>query len=204
MQSCTSTQRQSLARGTNNHIFKENGNKYCCVGSQPGRAERGVQSGLYRLKYGFPSKEWDSNHRVLKHAEYAFDRYMGIDIIQHISCARSWAKFKTMEPSPSLTHEKSTRYYNEFGFGINVNLRSHINWDFTMSIVQAHIDNHDYQINDRISCYFAFPRMERLWHFGLVTFYYLIHRNRTLFLLAVNRETKYFAFFLTLKQGLLV
>jgi hypothetical protein len=33
----------------------ENGNKYCCVGAQPGRAERGVQSGLYRLKYGFLS-----------------------------------------------------------------------------------------------------------------------------------------------------
>jgi hypothetical protein len=46
-----------------------------------GRAERGVQSGLYRLKYGFPSKEWDSIHRVLKRAEYAFDRYMDTDII---------------------------------------------------------------------------------------------------------------------------
>jgi hypothetical protein len=59
----------------------ENGNKYCCVGAQPGRAERDVQSGLYRLKYRFPSKEWDSIHRVLKHAEYAFDRYMDTDII---------------------------------------------------------------------------------------------------------------------------
>ncbi len=46
--------------------------------------------------------------------------------------------------------------------------------------------------------------LERLWHFGLVTFHYLIHRNRTLFLLAVNQETKYFAFHLTLKLGLSV
>jgi hypothetical protein len=46
--------------------------------------------------------------------------------------------------------------------------------------------------------------LERLWHFGLVTFYYLIHRNRTLFLLAVNQETRYFAFLLTLKRGLSV
>jgi hypothetical protein len=36
---------------------------------------------------------------------------------------------------------------------------SHINCNFTMSIVQAHIDNHDYQVNDRILCYFAFPRI---------------------------------------------
>ncbi len=39
-------------------------------------------------------------------------------------------------------------------------MRSHINQDFTMSIVQAHIDNHNYQVDDRISCYFAFPRIE--------------------------------------------
>ncbi len=160
MWSCALTQHQSLARGTNNHVFTENSNKYCCVGAQPGRAERGVQSGLYRLKYGFSSKEWDSIHRVLKRTEYAFDRYMDTDIIQHISCARSRVKFKTMEPSPSSTHKKSARYYNGLSFGINVYLRSHIDRDFTMSIlIQAHIDNHDYQVDDRILCYFAFPRI---------------------------------------------
>jgi hypothetical protein len=54
---------------------------------------------------------------------------------------------------------KKARYYNGLGFGINVYLRSHIDVDFTMSIVQAHIDNHTDQINDRIICYFAFPRI---------------------------------------------
>jgi hypothetical protein len=29
-----------------------------------------------------------------------------------------------------------------------------------MSIVQVHIDNHDYVINDKVICYFAFPRIE--------------------------------------------
>jgi hypothetical protein len=159
MQSCASTQRQSLARGTNNHVFTENGNKYCCIGAQPGRAERGVQSGLYRLKYGFPSKEWDSIHRVRKRVKYAFDRYMDTDIIRHISCARSRFKFKMMKQSPSLTHKKLARYYNRLSFGINVYLISHIDKDLTMSIVQAHINNHDYQVNDRILCYFAFPRI---------------------------------------------
>ncbi len=41
--------------------------------------------------------------------------------------------------------------------GINVYLRSHIDRDFTMLIVQAHIDNHVYQVDDEILCYFAFP-----------------------------------------------
>ncbi len=159
VQSWASTQRQSLARGTNNHVFTENGNKYCCAGAQTGRAERGVQSGLYRLKYGFLSKEWDSIHRVLKRAEYAFDRYMDTDIIRNISCARSQVKFKMMELSLSFTHKKSARNYNGLSFGINVYLRSHIIWDFTMSIVQALIDNHDYQVDDRILCYFALSRI---------------------------------------------
>jgi hypothetical protein len=64
-----------------------------------------------------------------------------------------------MEPSILSTHKKSARYYNGLGFGIDVYLRSHIDCDFTMSIFQAHIDNHDYQVNDRILCDFAFPRI---------------------------------------------
>jgi hypothetical protein len=50
-------------------------------------------------------------------------------------------------------------YYNGLRFGINVYLRSHIDRDFTMPIVQAHINNHVYQVDDRILCYFAFPRI---------------------------------------------
>jgi hypothetical protein len=45
---------------------------------------------------------------------------------------------------------------------------------------------------------------EWLWHFCLVIFYYLILKNRTLFILAVNQETSYFAFLLSLKRGLMV
>ena len=159
MKKCALTQRKSLARGTNNHVFMEVGNKYCCLGAQLGRAQRGVQSGLYRLKYGFPSVEWDVLHRLLKRAEHAFDMYMDTEIIRHISCAKTRVNFKTMEPSPSSAHQNPARYYNGLGFGINVYLRSHIDHDFTMSIVQAHIDNCDYSPHDKVICYFAFPRI---------------------------------------------
>jgi hypothetical protein len=148
-----------LARGTQNYVFIDNSNKYCCVGAQPGRAEKGVLSGLYRLKHGFLSNEWDSLHKILKRGEYAFDRYMDTDVIRHISCARSRVIFRTMEPSPSSSYKKTARFYNGLGFGINVYLRSHIDRDFTMSIVQVHIDNHVYQVDDKILCYFAFPRI---------------------------------------------
>ena len=159
MRTCALTQRQTLTRGKKNCAFAEDRNKYCCIGAQPGRAERGVQSGLYRLKYGLLSKEWDLLHKVLKCAEYAFDRYMDTRVIQDISCARSRIIFKTMGTSQSSSNEKHARYYNGLGFGINAHLRSHIDADFTMSIVQAHIDNHDYVIDDKVICYFAFPRI---------------------------------------------
>jgi hypothetical protein len=159
MRSCASTQRQSLVRGNQNQVFIEKNNKYCCVGAQPGRAKWGVQSGFYRMKYGFESKDWDTLHNLLRCSEYAFDKCMDTDIIRHISCARSHVNFKTMEPSPFSSQEKTARYYNGLGFGINVFLRSHVDRDFTMSIVQVHIDDHDYQVDDKILCYFAFPRI---------------------------------------------
>ena len=105
MRTCALTQRQTLTRGKKNCVFTEDGNKYCCIGAQSGRAERGVQSGLYRLKHGLPSKEWDLLHRVLKRAEYAFDRYMDTNVIRHISSAKSRVNFKTMGPSPSSSNK---------------------------------------------------------------------------------------------------
>ena len=65
-----------------------------------------------------------------------------------------------MEPSPSSTHGTPARYYNAIGFGMNVFLRSHIDKDFTMSIVQVHLDDITYDKDDQIVCYFAFPRVE--------------------------------------------
>jgi hypothetical protein len=73
--------------------------------------------------------------------------------------ARQRVKFRTMEPSPSGLHAKSARYYNAVGFGINVFLRCHIDKDFTMSIVQVHLDEKMYQNNDQIVCFFAFPQI---------------------------------------------
>ena len=104
MRTCALTQPQPLSRGSLNCVFTEDGNKYCCIGAQPGRAQRGVQSGLYRLKNGLPSKEWDLLHKVLKRAEYAFDGFMDTEVIRHITSARSRVHFKTMVPSPSARY----------------------------------------------------------------------------------------------------
>jgi len=161
MRVCALSQRGSLFRGSRNFVFTDGDNKYCCVGAQQGRAEKGIKSGLYRMKNGFPCKEWDVIHNVLKRGEHAFDMYMDTQVIQHISYARKRVHFATMTSSLCAQHNKEARYYNGLGFGVNVYLRSHIDQDFTMSVVQAHIDDHDYKVNDRIICYFAFPRIGR-------------------------------------------
>ena len=144
------------------------------------------------MKYGFPCKDWDTMHKLLKQGEYAFDKFMDTDIIQHISCAQSQVKFNTMTPSPCSLHKKGGRYYNGLGFGINVYLRSHIDQDFTMSIVQAHIDNYDYK-KWKIESFATLHsrKLDWLWHFNLVTFCCSIHRNHTLFPPNVKHKTKY-------------
>jgi hypothetical protein len=88
----------------------------------------------------FSKPSFGLHTQSVKRAEYAFDMFMDTEVIWHIVQARGCVKFQTMEPSPSGLHAKSARYYNAVGFGINVFLRCHIGKDFTMSIVQVHLD----------------------------------------------------------------
>jgi hypothetical protein len=88
MRSCARTQPQSLSRGTKNQVFTDDDKKYDCVGAQPSRAQKGVQSGLYKIKYGFLSSDWDCMHKELKRAETMFDMFLDTNIIQHIVEAR--------------------------------------------------------------------------------------------------------------------
>ncbi len=93
MRSCAQTQPKSLSRGMRNHIFAYHDNKYHSVDAQPGRAEEGVQSGLYKMKHGFPNHYWDCIRKLLKPAEYAFDMFMDTEVIRHIMQARRCVKF---------------------------------------------------------------------------------------------------------------
>ncbi len=120
MRSCAQTQPKSLSRGMQKPVFTDHDNKYYSIGAQPGRAEKGVQSGVYNMKHGFPNNHWDCIHKLLKFTEYAFDMFMDTEVICHIMQARQRVKFQMMKPSSSGLHAKSARYYNAVGFGINV------------------------------------------------------------------------------------
>ena len=87
-----------------------------------------------------------------------FDMYSPSNVIRHIVEARKCVPFVTMEPSPSSSSMRCAQYYNGVGFGVNVYLRCHVDDDFTMSMVQVHMDQL-YQMNDPIVCYFCFPRI---------------------------------------------
>ncbi len=84
---------------------------------------------------------------------------MDTEVIQHIAAAKKRVNYRTMDLLPLSSGIKSARIYNGMDFGINVYLRSHTNQDFTMSIVQAHIDECHYTASDSIVCYFCFPRI---------------------------------------------
>ena len=59
-----------------------------------------------------------------------------------------------------FTNIRSFQYrFNGLGFGINVFLWCHTDLDFTLSIVQVNINNIDYCMDDKITCYFCFPRI---------------------------------------------
>jgi hypothetical protein len=72
---------RSLSRGRRNHVFTDHNNKYYSVGAQPERAERGVQSALYKMKHDFLNYHWDCIYKVLKRAEYAFNMIMDTEVI---------------------------------------------------------------------------------------------------------------------------
>ena len=159
MKSCARTQPQSLARGVSNQVFSDRAPRYYCVGCQASRAERGVKDGQYKLKYGFPSHDWDVLLALTRRAEHAFDAFCSTNMIRHIVAARDRVPFLTMAPaSSSSSGQESARYYNGTGFGLNVFLRTHVDSDFTMSIVQVHTER-SYTADDPISCYFCFPRL---------------------------------------------
>ncbi len=64
MRTCALTQRQTLRRGNLNCVFTEDGNKYCCIRAQPGRAQKGVC--YFKLK-------------KLQNAQIYFDKSVQLD-----------------------------------------------------------------------------------------------------------------------------
>jgi hypothetical protein len=147
--------KNKLVRGQSKTVFGES--KYCCVGSKPIRNATGVDPGQYNLD-GVTKDEWDCIVTAVKRSEHAFYCYAGTEAIRHIRDARDLTSWETIKYSDEKDVSDAA-IFNGIAFGVNVYLRAHIDNDFTYSVIQVHVDNADYTIEDDVVCYFCFPRL---------------------------------------------
>ena len=143
----------NLKRGKSKQVFSSN--NYCCVGSKPRRYAPGIEPGHYKLDSGVSKENWDVIMKAIMRGEHAFDMYAETDVIRRIREARKVVGWET----PKATSEKhsSPKTFNGVAFGMNVHLRAHTDQDFTYSVIQAHVDNKDYGLDDDVLCFFCFP-----------------------------------------------
>lgn len=147
------TAQNNLKRGKSKQVFSKN--KYCCVGAKPRRYAPGVEPGQYKVENGVTKEDWDVIVKAIRRGEHSFDGYAGTDVIRRIREARRVVGWET--PTSSSVETKSPSTFNAVAFGMNVHLRAHTDQDFTYSVIQAHVANMDYTLENDVVCYFCFP-----------------------------------------------
>lgn len=141
-------------RGKSKETFGKN--KYCCIGAKRSRFSTGIEPGHYKFKSG-SKDDWDCIVSAVRRAEHAFYAYSNTDVIRHIRDAReliAWDNIKFSDAKDDVNG-----IFNGIAFGVNVYLRAHKDEDFTYSVIQVHLDNEDYSVNDENICFFCFPRL---------------------------------------------
>lgn len=144
---------RNIKRGKSKTIFSDN--KYVCVGSKPRRNAPGVEPGCYQVQDGCSKEDWDVLMKGMRRCEHAFDSIAGANVIRQIREASSLVSWKKAESSVG----KEGRIFNGIAFGMNVHLRAHVDQDFTYSVIQVHVDSMEYGVDDKVVCYFCFPRL---------------------------------------------
>ena len=143
----------NLKRGKSKQVFSKN--KYCCVGAKPRRYAPGVEPGHYKLENGVSKEDWDVLVMAIRRGEHAFCGYAGTDVIWRKREARNVVGWETPKSASEMTPSPAT--YNGVAFGMNLHLRAHTDQDFTYSVIEAHVPNMDYTLDDEVVCYFCFP-----------------------------------------------
>jgi hypothetical protein len=145
----------NLVRGKSKEVFGNR--KYCCIGAKRRRFSPGIEPGQYKFG-GISSDDWDCVVSAVRRCEHAFYAYSNTAVIRHIKDARDLVKWETIKCSSS-NEVDSSHIFNGIAFGVNVFLRAHIDEDFTYSVIQVHLDNVDYKVEDDTVCFFCFPRL---------------------------------------------
>jgi hypothetical protein len=148
--------RGKCVRGSSKAVFGDN--KYCCIGSTRNRYSPGVGSGHYNLK-GVSPEYWDIIVNAVRRSEHAFYSYSDTVAVQHIREARELVGWETIKKSYDGNEIRPSNIFNGIAFGVNVYLRAHVDNDFTYSVIQVHVNDIEYNVDDDVVCYFGFPRL---------------------------------------------
>jgi hypothetical protein len=144
----------NLSRGASKSVF--GGKKYCCIGAKANRNSAGVTPGLFKAG-GIRETEWNCVVNEVKRCEEAFYSYASTAAIRHIREARKLVPWEGIHGAGDQL--SSSTIYSGIAFGVNVFLRAHVDDDYTYSVIQVHVDNMDYAIDDDVVCYFCFPSL---------------------------------------------
>jgi hypothetical protein len=106
---------------------------------------------------GVLKEEWDIIANSLKRSEHAFYSFAGTEAVRHIHDAGETVPWERIMYSDERMD--CVKIFNGIAFCVNVYLCAHIDHDFTFSVIQVHVDNVDYKIDNNIVCYFGFPRL---------------------------------------------
>jgi hypothetical protein len=145
----------NIVRGLSKTVF--GGKKYCCVGAKANRNSHGITPGLFKSDGGSP-QDWDCVVKAVKRCEHAFTSYANSETISHIREARKLVPWEGIHYS-GQDAKSDPSIYNGIAFGLNVFLRAHVDDDFTYSVIQVHVGDMDYSVEDDVVCYFCFPRL---------------------------------------------
>jgi hypothetical protein len=144
----------NLSRGASKSVF--GGKKYCCIGAKANRNSAGVTPGFFKAG-GIRETEWNCVMNEVKRCEEAFYSYASTAAIRHIREARKLVPWEGIHGAGDQL--SSSTIYSGIAFGVNVFLRAHVDDDYTYSVIQVHVDNMDYAIDDDVVCYFCFPSL---------------------------------------------
>ena len=119
--------RTALCRGDASRVFTDYGKRvtYACVGPQPSRNSKTVQSHPPFMQ-ALPDSHWRTLVWMMKRAESSFCLFANHSVLSHLHHAKKLVPFKTFtsaRPANPLTF--NAQFFVGIAFGTNVFLRCH-------------------------------------------------------------------------------
>ena len=156
------TTSSSKDRGKERRVFT--GGKYSCLGPQASRYSKGVTDSSYQQRKMYP-EDWDLVVDVVKRMEKCFYSFVDTEEIRKINFAKALIKFKTLTKTVrnnmtdnELAHSMA-EIFNGLAFCYNGHLACHTDIDYTRSMISVYVEDHVNTLEDRVVCYFCFPRL---------------------------------------------